>query len=241
MSRFFARAIKLPGERAVQNVVDQRGFARAGNARHHRHHAQRKSDVEILQVVFARAQNRDARCRWHGGVRAASRSAAAAGDVGAGQRIGSFHDLVRRALRDQLAAVTPRARAEVDHVVGAADGLFVVLDHQHRVAEIAQLFEREQQTVVVAMVQSDGRLVEHVQHAAQLRSDLRRQPDALAFAAGECGGRAIERNVAQPDGIQKLKALDDLVHDRGRRSASSRPVELDLFARLRMRAIPAGQ
>jgi hypothetical protein len=33
-------------------------------------------------------------------------------------------------------------------------------------------------------MQPDGRLIEHVQHAAQLRADLRGQADALRFAAG---------------------------------------------------------
>ena len=63
------------------------------------------------------------------------------------------------------------------------------------------------------MMQADGRLVEHVEHAAQLRADLRCQANALAFAAGKRGRRAIERDVAEADGVQKLQALGDLVHD----------------------------
>jgi hypothetical protein len=36
-----------------------------------------------------------------------------------------------------------------------------------------------QQAVVVALVQADGRFVEHVHHAGQAGADLRGQPDAL--------------------------------------------------------------
>ena len=143
-------------------------------------------------------------------------------------------------MRHQRAAMAARAGTKIDHVVGAADRLFIVLDHEHRVAEIAQLFERVQQAVVVAMVQSDRRLVEHVEHAPQLRSDLRGQADALAFAAGKCCRRAIQRDVAQPDGMQKLQALDDLVHDAsGDRFFA--PVELDLSRGFAVSATPAGQ
>ena len=63
------------------------------------------------------------------------------------------------------------------------------------------------------MMQADGRLVEHVENAAQLRSDLGGQANALAFAARKCGRGAVERNVAESHRIQKLQALDDLVHD----------------------------
>ena len=119
---------------------------------------------------------------------------------------GSSRDLRGSAVRHQLAAVPAGAGAKVDDVVGAADGFFVVLHHQHGVAQIAQLFERLQQAAVVAMMQPDGRLVQHVEHAAQLGSDLRGQPDALAFAAGERGRRAVQRDVAQPDVRSEIAA-----------------------------------
>ncbi len=153
---------------------------------------------------------------------------------------GTFHDFFRRAVGNQFAAVPSSAGTEVDHVVGAVDGLFVVLDDQDGVAQVAQFFERVQQAVVVAMVQADGRLVEHVEHAAQLRSDLRGQANALALAAGERGRRAVERNVAQTDCVQKLQALDDLMHDAaGNQRFPSR--ELDFSGQLRARAKPAGR
>ena len=145
---------------------------------------------------------------------------------------GVVHDLLRGAVGDQLAAVTSGAGAEVDHVVGAANGFLIVLDHQHGIAEVAQLFERLQQAIVVAMMQADGGLVEHVQHAAQLRADLRRQANALAFAAGQRRGRTVERDVAQADGVQELQALGDLVHDASG-DVLFASAELDLLRRLR--------
>ena len=48
----------------------------------------------------------------------------------------------RRALRDDLAAMHAGARADVEHRVCGANGFLIVFDHQHRIAEVAQVFER---------------------------------------------------------------------------------------------------
>ncbi len=52
---FLARAVDGLGQRAVENVVDQRAFAAAAYAGDHGHHAQRDADRHVLQVVLARA------------------------------------------------------------------------------------------------------------------------------------------------------------------------------------------
>ena len=91
---------------------------------------------------------------------------------------------------DDLAAVLPRARADVDDVVGDPDRLLVVLDDEHGVAEVAQPDQRVDEPLVVALVQADRRLVEHVQHADEPAADLAREPDALRLAAGERARRS---------------------------------------------------
>jgi hypothetical protein len=106
-------------------------------------------------------------------------------------RFGRARDVVGRPDGHDLAAMRARAGAEVYDVIGPADRLFVVFDHEHRVAQVAQLGERVEQPFVVARVQSDRRLVEHVEYAAQLRADLRGQADALSFAAGQRRRRTV--------------------------------------------------
>ena len=76
-----------------------------------------------------------------------------------------------------------RPRTNIKHIIGLADGLFVMLNHDHRIALIAQVLQRRQQPVIVALVQTDRRLVEHIEHPRQARADLAGQPDALAFTA----------------------------------------------------------
>ena len=48
-----------------------------------------------------------------------------------------------------------------------------------------QPFERADEPGVVALMQADRRLIEHIANADQSAADLRGQPDALRFAAGE--------------------------------------------------------
>ena len=85
----------------------------------------------------------------------------------AGQRVRRGLDVVDRALGDDLAAVLAGARAHVDDPVGRAHRLLVVLDDDQRVAEVAQALQRADQARVVALVQTDARLVQDVQHAGQ--------------------------------------------------------------------------
>ena len=147
----------------------------------------RKLDGEVAQVVVARALHGQ-RPAVAGAAPRRHRDLERARQVAAGERGRVGDDLGRRALGDDAAAVHAGARAHVDDVVGGEDGVAVVLDDDHRVAEVAQALQRVEQARVVALVQADRRLVEHVEHAAQAGADLRRQADALPLAARQRRG-----------------------------------------------------
>ena len=102
---------------------------------------------------------------------------------------------------------TPARGPHVDDVVGGADGLLVVLDDEHAVAEVAQPRQRLEQARVVALVQADRRLVEDVEHADQRAADLRGQPDALRLAARQRRRRAVERQVVDADVDEEGQAI----------------------------------
>ena len=110
-----------------------------------------------------------------------------------------------------LATVLAGSRADVDHPVGGADGVLVVLDHDQGVAEVLEPDQGLDQPVVVALVQPDRRLVEHVEHADQARADLGRQPDPLGLAAGQRAGRPVEGEVVEADVEQEVEPLLDLL------------------------------
>ena len=107
----------------------------------------------------------------------------AARHVLAGDRALGRHDFRGRSGGHHFATQATRAGAEVDHVVRAFDGLLIVFDHQHRIAQVAQLFQSLQQALIVSRVQADGWLVQNIQHATKLRPYLRRQANALCFTA----------------------------------------------------------
>ncbi len=162
--------------------------------------------ARALDRQHARADRRDARragigiCRWPARYWPVSECGASA-------------DLLRRALRDDLPAVLAGAGPHVDDVVGGRDRVVVVLDDDHAVAEIAQVLQRREQPVVVALVQADRRLVQHVHHAGQPGADLRREPDALRLAAGERLRRAVERQVVEADVVEEREPAHDLLDD----------------------------
>ena len=116
-----------------------------------------------------------------------------------------------------------------------------MLHHDHGIAQIAQIGQRAEQTIVVALVQADGRLVEHVHHAHQARADLAREPDALGLAARERLGAAIQTQIIQPHIDQEIQPLDDFLADAlGDLAAPSRQRQLGK-KRLRLAHRPGRQ
>ena len=111
------------------------------------------------------------------------------------------------------AAVGPGAGAEVDHVVGGPDDALLVLDDDHRVAAVAQAQERLRERLVVARVQADRRLVEHVADAAQVRGERRDDADALRLAGRERVGPALEREVAEAEAVEQVEPQRQLRPD----------------------------
>ena len=48
-----------------------------------------------------------------------------------------------------------RAWSDIEHVIRFADCFFIMFDHNHRIALIAQVFQRGKQTVIVALMQAN--------------------------------------------------------------------------------------
>ena len=127
------------------------------------------------------------------------------------QRALVLQQVLERARKHDAPALLARAEAQVDDRVADANHVFVVLDDQHGVALVAQLPEDVDQPQVVARVQADGRLVEHVERVDQRRSERGRQVDALRLAARQRRRQPVERQVVEPDVAQKLQPLLDFL------------------------------
>ena len=207
------RAVELARDGVIERVVDERRFARARDAGDAHEQAHRQRKVDILQIVPARpAQPEDPRpvetapVLGHGDLERA-------GEVLPGEGGGVPADLLGRALRDHLAAVLARSRSHVEHMIGGVDRLFVVLDHDDGVADVAQVLERGEEASVVALVQADRGFVEHVHDAGEPRADLAREADTLRLAARERVRGAVERKIVKADVVEEVEPRDDLVDD----------------------------
>ena len=173
----------------------------------------RKSDVDGCEVVRPRAPHRDPLPLLAGPRGLRHRDRLLPAQILPGQALPARDDCGGLAFGYDLAAMDARARPHVHDIVGAADRVLVMLDHEHGVAEVAKVAQRAEQARIVALVQADGGLVEHVEDPGQSGTDLRGEADALALAAGKRAGGPREREVFQTDIDQELQALVDLLQD----------------------------
>lgn len=135
--------------------MGQRGFTAARNARHADEHAERKIRRDVFQVVAGRSTTVSflplpLRRVFGTLIRCARRT-----DRLSGQAVGISRDLFRRAVADHDTTMHPGSRPHVEDIIRLADGIFVMLDHQHGIARVAQVFQRGQQAVIVTLMQTD--------------------------------------------------------------------------------------
>ena len=116
--------------------------------------------------------------------------------------------------------------ADVNNPVAFANGLFVVFDNNHRVAQITQPSQRVDEPAVITLVQTDRRLVKHVQGAHQTRTNLTCKPNALRLSSRQRSCRSSQREVIEADIEQKTESSIDLFcHAFGNHAISVRQFE----------------
>jgi len=104
-------------------------------------------------------------------------------------------------------------RAQINEVVSFTNGCFVVFHNQDRIAQVPEVFQRVDQFLIVSLMETYGRFIQHIQHAAQGGTDLRSKADALGLAPTEGGTAAIKGQVIQPDITQKRESAANLFQD----------------------------
>ena len=149
---------KMLQKRGIEDLLHQRGFTRAGNARHHGERMQGNAHVNVLQVVLARAfqfkvADSVAADFWQ-------RNAHFSGHV---QRCkagsGFFIDICKRPCKNYFAAVYACFRADVYQIIGIFNHFFLVFHHDDCVAEVPQAFQHFNQPTRIARMQADAGLV----------------------------------------------------------------------------------
>ena len=93
--------------------------------------------------------------------------------------------------RDEMTTVFTRSWPQVKDIVGRQNGLTIVLDDQDRITQVTEALEALEQALIIALMQTNARLVEDIEHPHQARTNLRCQANALAFPTGEGRCRAV--------------------------------------------------
>ncbi len=198
LARFAATMcmIETVRERRRQRIGDKGALPRTGNAGNDGERAQRNLQGHILQVVLGGARHLQL-----ASARMASlgrhRDGLAPRKVVSCERTVRGHHLLRRAGGDDLPTMLARTRSHVHHEIGRADGVLVMLHHDDGIAQVAQVFQRGDQALVIALMKADGRFVQDIEHAHQSGTDLGGKADALRFAARERGRGALQGKVVQ--------------------------------------------
>ena len=197
-------AHELGSQALEEDLVDEGGFAAAGNAGDHGEGPQGEVYGDVVQVVFRRADDAEMIAVSFAALLGQG-DLPPAGEVLAREGVFVFHHFFRRAAGHHLTAVNTGAGADVDEIVGGPHGVLVVLYHQQGVAQVPQLPQRRKQFIVIPLVQADGGLVQDIENAHEAGTDLGGQADALALAAGEGPGGAGEGQIPQAHGLQKVQ------------------------------------
>ena len=226
------------GHRWMEQVGKERRLPGTRRTAHHDEASERKAQVDRAQVAEAHSAEgqpiRAERVAWFSGSAAVARVPAHDHPVfpphrvadpplkiEAGQRLLVAFEVGRGVAGDELAAVDAGPRTEVNDAIRALHDGIVMLHDQEGVALVAERLERADEPLVVARMQADRRLVEHVKHAGEIGAKLRGEPDALGLATGERLGRAVEREIAEADVFEKLQPLLDLRDDVPRNGATA--------------------
>ncbi len=131
------RAVQPARERLLQDVGDEGALAAPRDARHGNEFAEREGDVDLAQVVLPRPLDRD-RLATPLAARLRHRHRAVTTKVGASNGVLRCKELLERAVRNQATAMFASAGSNIYDPVGGTNRLFVMLNHQHRIAEVAQ-------------------------------------------------------------------------------------------------------
>ena len=126
--------------------------------------------------------------------------------VSPGDALRAGADLFGCAAGDDPAALVAAARAHIHDIVGAADEVEVVLDHEDGRAAVDEALKDGQQRLHVERVQADGGLVEDEDSVALAASHFAGELEPLRLAAGETGSGFAQGEVAQAQIMQRAQS-----------------------------------
>ena len=217
-----------PGQQGfVQHLVHQAGFSGAGHAGNAGKGAQRNLHIHIFQIVFTGSPDRE-EFAVSGSPGSGDGNLLRPGQILTGNRTRAGNDILQGARGHNLAAVAACAGAHIHQKIGGPHGVLVMLHHDQGVAQVPQMLQGCQQLVVIPLVQTNGGLIQDIQHAHQGGTDLGGKADSLALAAGQRARRTGQGEIAQAHIHQELQAGLDFFHNLLRHNGHV-PIQLEIL------------
>ena len=156
-----------PGkQRLIEHLVHQAGLAGTGHAGNGGEGAQGDLRIHIFQVVFRCPPDRQ-NAAVAGAAGPGHRDFLFAGEVLSRKGFRAVQHILQRARHHNLSAVAARAGTHIHNVVRCPHGVLIMLHHNQGVADVPQMLQSGQELVIVPLVQTDGGLVQDVQHPHQ--------------------------------------------------------------------------
>ena len=189
-----ARTVELGSQGVIENIIYQCGFAAAAHACYHGKDSERNADINIFEIVGAGTVNRQ-----HPAITLTAmlgnRDKIAAAKIGTGNGCRHLLNFFHRTLCHHFTAMLACSRTDVDNLVSSIHRFLVMLNDNQCITQITQMLKRFQQLTVIALVQTDARFIQNIQHACQAAAYLRCQTDALRFAAAQGTGASVQSQV----------------------------------------------
>jgi len=158
--RILERAIELLREDGLKGFVNKRRFAATRHTGDAYQLAQRKRYIHPFQVVAASTFQHKAfsrTCTAHGRYLYGAFAVQILRCEGV-----CLQHLLGRAGKHHFPTQSSGFWPHINDIVGGKHHVFVVLYHNDRVAQIAQLFQRVYQALIITLMQADAWLVEDV-------------------------------------------------------------------------------
>ena len=115
--------------------------------------------------------------------------------------------IVQRTRYHDATAGHAAARSHVDHPVGVAYHIQVMLDDDYRGPVVYQCLEDSKQAPDIQRMQSYRRLIEYEKRIVLPAPQLACQLQALRLASGKAGRGLPQREIAEPQVVQRLQPL----------------------------------
>ena len=101
------------------------------------------------------------------------------------------------------------SRSDIHHAVCRTHCIFIMLDHDQTVSEIAKAHQRTKKSVIVSLMKTDTWLIQNVRNSDQSGTNLCRKSDSLRLATGKRRCRTAQRQVIQSDFCKKTYSCTD--------------------------------